>query len=237
MSFLIDDRGSLPPAEDWPLLLEDYRRSWDYYKINLNERARIYDLFLKTIAFPSGLISISLAILPKFFLDYAENSKSVLAESGQFYDGYVLLTGILVFVFSLVGTVMYILHFYEEEVSKDYLKFMKDVRLRISSDYPEMKHFLKPEPDPNKRRRIFGLKASFFKTFSMCLVNSLLSALGLFMIFEGVFGWLSRHPLWQNLFIGVGLYVGFIILNLFIRGVLFRSKKQPHCAQSQNAAQ
>ncbi len=168
---------SFPDKERWEIIIHDYKISWEYYKINLEERARIYNRFFQTIALPGSIITAIFAIFGFFSKSIDTNISEKNKSSLMIFDSnYVTITisGVL-FIFFLAGLSMFILHCYEERVSKDYLAFINKVRTKISIDYPDMVPFLKiGYVIRHKNQKILGGTASSWRIETMSILNSLI---------------------------------------------------------------
>lgn len=215
-----------PDPSIWPVLTQDYNQAWEYYKINLEERGRIYENFFKTIGIPSVVISAIIAFMPRI-LELASNSESkinpqqrsiVLINEFALSPVFGFASGLIVLVFALAGLSMYILHCYEEYTSKDYMKFINQVRSQLEKDYTEIAVFLKKPPV--RRPLLFGRAASFWRTVSMNLINSLLFSFSLFLILN-VFAKTNVHLFKFTemfiLIISIFIYIIFVSIHLFIQ--------------------
>lgn len=118
---------------------------------------------------------------------------------------------------------MYILYCKEEAVSKDYLKFIKNVREKINERYPAMKPFLKPEPKPARHFNFW--QASLWRTLTMAVLNSMFVALSTVFIFLGVFPLLEycgRSVGWIIFSSILVTFGGVLLAHLLIRRVVVR---------------
>lgn len=153
--------------------------SWEYYKINLDERARIYTRFFQTIALPGSIITLLFSGI--VFTNKNKNSSEVSDSANNSMQSLIsneiviLMVASILGVLCLAGLSMYILHCHEERVSKDYLNFMKSVRSKISEDHPNITPYLKMDPDEKdcQKSRPFGT-ASSWRVETMAILNSML---------------------------------------------------------------
>lgn len=173
-----------PDKDCWDIATEDFKIAWDYYKINFEERARIYDNFFKTIAVPSSIVATVLIFLPRFVSQVSMSKDDVDKNPAMLDIVHSLvhspIAGIfsaaVIGVFFLAGFAMFILHCYEEQASKDYMSFINSVRSRLASEYPKTSGYLKLRQSVPFRPKIFGKTASYWRTITMSLINSLLLA-------------------------------------------------------------
>ena len=183
----------MPDKDQWVVLTHDYNIAWDYYKINLEERGRIYDNFFRTIGIPSVLISTLVFVFPRIAAVFFQKAAGLGADQvhqGSFSEAvaslaasplFLLAGGLIILVLSFAGFAMFILHCYEEYTSKDYMGFMNSVRNEVSASYPSMVSYLKSQP--SERPKLFNKPASYWRVMSMTAINAMLITFGLAFVY------------------------------------------------------
>ncbi len=153
------------------LLLKDFDLAWQYYNRNLDERNRLFELFLKFVSLPLFVVSSVIALIP--LSSTSEQTNNVLKIFDFLtYPPLVWSTIVLFGVSCLLGFIIYIVMIKEEQVAKDYLAFMGEVRKRLQREHQWLEGYLKTSP---ARRSPFG-KVSFWRTLKIVVPLSAILA-------------------------------------------------------------
>lgn len=174
-------------SKDSQLLLKDFDLAWQYYNRNLDERNRLFELFLKFVSLPLFVVSSVIALVP---LSSPSEQTDKVSSIFDFltYKPLVWSTVVLFGVSWLLGFIIYIVMIKEEQVGKDYLAFMGEVRNLLKKEHPWLKGYLKIKPPKHSP---FG-KVSFWRTLKIVVPLSAISATAILL-------WLTATDRLQNI--------------------------------------